>query len=334
MTAVGVWSQLNDIIERNCHVRSLLSIQAHEIGIDNAQNALMGHDEDWFSRALEFLRERFEAKSHVHIRFASWIPIGQLIILSPLKFIWKYLFNLLVGHSIADTGIQFIQIASCHGTELHPFQIITIIPLMIQHVMVNELRRLLGATHRRGPKTTRTFPFANFTRRFVSLHDNDFLVINIFLPCLGNVILGKLGQPFGVLDAVGTEARITSNLAQDIVFRLSMTSEVEGTWQGMEVHDKVYDFQWQITTNVVDNKLFGIDNFEVRSIGLIDWFVDRHVIGTSFLKIEHCLFWIHISVIGSTQFDFFNIFLQQFLRIANAFDKHFLASNAGGAQRL
>jgi hypothetical protein len=102
----------------------------------------------------------------------------------------------------------------------------------------------------------------------------------------------------------------------------------------VQIHDKVDHFEFEIPSNVVGNEFSRIDNFDVGAVGFVNGNVDGHVLLSSFAKILERVLFLHATIIRRGQFNFFNIFFQQFRRIANAFHKHLFGTNAGLFERF
>mmetsp|Transcript_66791 Transcript_66791/g.100711 ORF Transcript_66791/g.100711 Transcript_66791/m.100711 type:complete len:206 (-) Transcript_66791:1015-1632(-) len=205
-----MWSQLNDMVQGNTNVRCFLTIQSHKVRIEDAENALMADDEYGFASAFHLLCQWFQSECDVHIGFAPWIPIRQLVRLPSRKLIGKYLFNLLIRHSIANPRIQLIQIPSRHSSKLHPLSRFSIIPRMFKLVVFDELRRFPRTSQGGRPQSAGAF----------LAHD----LVDVFFSNVCNVFLGELGQSTGVFDASGGEATVATDFAQEVVFGLSVAS--------------------------------------------------------------------------------------------------------------
>jgi hypothetical protein len=106
--AVGAGGQLEEGVEGNFHPGRLLLGNVHEVGVDAAQNGLVGDDDDVLA-ALEFHDDGLQADDHVAIRLTAAVAVVVLVFIAGGEVLRVLLGNFLVGEAIADAGVQFVE---------------------------------------------------------------------------------------------------------------------------------------------------------------------------------------------------------------------------------
>mmetsp|Transcript_14546 Transcript_14546/g.30945 ORF Transcript_14546/g.30945 Transcript_14546/m.30945 type:complete len:586 (+) Transcript_14546:333-2090(+) len=314
---VGVGRQFDNVVQRDRHVRGLLSIQAHEIGVQNPQDALVADNQEGFPDAFHFLRQGFQPERHVHVGFSPWIPIAELVGLPPREFVRKDLLDFLVGHSVAGSGVQLVQIPAWFGTELAPLEVVSVVKGVVKVGVLDELRRFAGSSHGAGPQPAGAFLLLWFFAVAVAI----FVRLVLFLISgPSDFFLGKDRQPPCVLQPSGCEAGIPPDLAQQVVLGLPVPRQVKRPWHGVQIHDKVNDLQREIPANVVHHVPVGVDDLAKGSVVFLYRFVVFFVVGPAVHEIGHRLGFFHSLVIGCAEFDLVDVGQQNGLVVTNGLD--------------
>mmetsp|Transcript_30990 Transcript_30990/g.70881 ORF Transcript_30990/g.70881 Transcript_30990/m.70881 type:complete len:207 (+) Transcript_30990:491-1111(+) len=201
--------QLDDRIERNGDVRRLLPTEPHHVRVQNSMDALMSHHQHRLPDPLHLVRQRLQPQHDVHVRLAARIAIGELVRLTPPELLGIFHLNLFVGHAVAASRVQLVQVAFDHVAELDPVGLVVVVELPADCGMFEELGGLFGAVQGARPKADG--------------HDAFFggaVVVGSFL--YGHFLFGVDGQAAGIFDASFGEARVAANFTEHVILRLSV----------------------------------------------------------------------------------------------------------------
>mmetsp|Transcript_714 Transcript_714/g.1324 ORF Transcript_714/g.1324 Transcript_714/m.1324 type:complete len:213 (-) Transcript_714:955-1593(-) len=107
-------------VQRNSCFRGVFSRQPHKVGVDHAQNRLVGDDDDRVLMSLHVQHNLLDALDDVEIRLPPWVSIRQLVLLTHSIGLRALLGYFLVGHTVKHASEEFVQsppLALSHG---HP----------------------------------------------------------------------------------------------------------------------------------------------------------------------------------------------------------------------
>jgi hypothetical protein len=99
--------QLDKRVQRHFHPGTALLRYVHEVGVDAAQDGLVGDDQDVFA-ALKFHDDGFQADDDVAIRLAAEVAVVVLVFITGLEVGWVLLCNILVSETVADSRVELV----------------------------------------------------------------------------------------------------------------------------------------------------------------------------------------------------------------------------------
>lgn len=105
---VGARGQLDEGVEGYFHPGRLLLGNVHEVGVNTAEDSLVGDDDDVLA-ALEFHDDGLQTDDHVAVRLTAAIAVVVLVFIAGGEVLGVLLGDFLVGEAIADAGVQFIE---------------------------------------------------------------------------------------------------------------------------------------------------------------------------------------------------------------------------------
>ena len=100
--------ELDETVQRNVHPRALILRRAHEVGVDAAQDGLVGDDEDVLA-ALELHDDGLEADDDVAVGLAAGVAVVVLVGVAGGEVVGVLLLDLGVGEAVADAGVQLVE---------------------------------------------------------------------------------------------------------------------------------------------------------------------------------------------------------------------------------
>ena len=106
--AVGAGGELDKAVEGHVHPGAAGVVLLHEVGVDAAEDSLVGDDQDVLG-PLELHDDRLQPGHHVPIRLPAPVPVVVLVLVARHEVLRIRVLDLLVRHPVARAGIQFIQ---------------------------------------------------------------------------------------------------------------------------------------------------------------------------------------------------------------------------------
>lgn len=95
-------------MKRNLHPRTLLLGGVEEVGVDAAQDGLMGDNDDILT-ALEFHDNGFQADNNIAVGLSSSVAVVILVFITGSKVFRVLLGDILVSKTVANTRVEFVQ---------------------------------------------------------------------------------------------------------------------------------------------------------------------------------------------------------------------------------
>lgn len=95
-------------MKRNLHPRTLLLRGVKEVGVDAAQDGLMGDNDDILT-ALEFHYDGFQADDNIAVGLSSSVAVVILVFITGRKVIGVLYGDILVSKTVANARVEFIQ---------------------------------------------------------------------------------------------------------------------------------------------------------------------------------------------------------------------------------
>mmetsp|Transcript_4279 Transcript_4279/g.11079 ORF Transcript_4279/g.11079 Transcript_4279/m.11079 type:complete len:255 (-) Transcript_4279:109-873(-) len=253
----------------------------------------MADDQKRLADPLHLLGQRFQPEGDVHVGLPPGIPVRELVGLPPGELVREHVLNLLVGHPVAGPRVQLVEVPARLLPELHPLEDLPVIERVVELRVLDELGRLLGPPQRARPQPARAL-LGRLLRLLVAVFELvvvrfagqdrlvDLPVVGLILRSgPGDLLLGEDGEPTGVLAAGRGQTGIASDLAQQVVLGLTVPGQVEGPWQGVEVHDEVHDLEGQVSPDVVDDVPVGVDDLAEGTVVLVDRLIVLFVLGAA-----------------------------------------------------
>jgi len=108
LRAVRLGCQPYQRVQRHLHPWTLLLRHVLEVGVDAAEDGLVGHDEDVFA-ALEFHDDGFETDHNIAVRLPAQVTVVVLVIVAGLEVVGIPLFDLGVGEAVANAAVEFVE---------------------------------------------------------------------------------------------------------------------------------------------------------------------------------------------------------------------------------
>lgn len=177
--------------------------------------------------------DRLQTGDDIQVGFPSGVAIGQLVDIPTLPLLGKVLLDLLVGHAVAGTREELVQVVPGPRSHLHPFDLLVVLPDQ-DFGLLDELGGFLGPAHGAGPQPGRGV---------------------LTLLVLYDLLLHKLRQAVSIIDTVLGQPAVAPNATHVVVLALAVTREEEGVRGGAEVHDEVAHLLLQITLDAVQDKM-------------------------------------------------------------------------------
>jgi hypothetical protein len=137
--AIGTRGQLDEGVERNVHPGALSLVLLHEVGVDAAQNSLVGDNKNVFT-SLQFHNNRLKTDDDIAIRLSATVAVVVLVFITSGKILGVSVLDLLVSQTVAHARVKLIK-----G-----------LPLELVVVLRKEARRGDGSSKSRGPHGKRT----------------------------------------------------------------------------------------------------------------------------------------------------------------------------------
>ena len=100
--------ELDETVQRNVHPRALILRRAHEVGVDAAQDGLVGDDEDVLA-ALELHDDGLEADDDVAVGLAAGVAVVVLVFVALRKVFGVLLLDLGVRQAVADARVELVE---------------------------------------------------------------------------------------------------------------------------------------------------------------------------------------------------------------------------------
>mmetsp|Transcript_8666 Transcript_8666/g.23830 ORF Transcript_8666/g.23830 Transcript_8666/m.23830 type:complete len:453 (+) Transcript_8666:609-1967(+) len=297
VAAIGLRGELNHCVERNRHIGSLLSRHAHEVGIDEPEDALVRHHQQGLADALHLHDHWLEAVAHVQVGLSSRVAVAQLVALAQLVLLGHLLLDLLVGHAVADAGVDLVQVGQLPPLHLLPRDdALGLRHAPLDHLVGDETRSLACAPERRGPQA-RGAGRARFRIE-------------------GDHLLSKLAQLARVGGALGGEGGVPANLALHIVLRLAMSRQVEALRALLQIHHQLGDAAEEVAVHVVDLVAVHVRDLDPREVPLrpiiVQWLIGLAHVGGARLQVRNSLLQglarilgrelVHVAHIGGNLF--------------------------------
>ena len=159
----------------------------------------MPDDEHVLAITLELLHQRVQACDDVQVALTARIAVRELILSSQLVFAWICGANFFVRHTVADAGVNLVEISQHARSHLDP-----IFTTACFHFVVLEMTRSeLGALQRRRPKP----------------HRSCFAAVWI----TGNHSVSEIREFLRVRLAHRSESRVTTDFTVRIIFALPVS---------------------------------------------------------------------------------------------------------------
>lgn len=95
-------------MQGNFHPWALLLGRVQEIGVDAAENRLVG-DNDHIFAALQLHDNRFQSDDNVAVRLAAPVAIVVLVLVARGKILGVFLRDILIGEPVADTRVELVK---------------------------------------------------------------------------------------------------------------------------------------------------------------------------------------------------------------------------------
>mmetsp|Transcript_6315 Transcript_6315/g.21621 ORF Transcript_6315/g.21621 Transcript_6315/m.21621 type:complete len:215 (+) Transcript_6315:393-1037(+) len=108
LARVGARLEGDHRVERDGHVGRLLSGQPHEVGVHDAEDALVRHDEQGLRAPLHLHDDGLQAVAHVQVGLPARVAVGQLVLLAPLVLVGVLGLDLVVAHAVADARVNLV----------------------------------------------------------------------------------------------------------------------------------------------------------------------------------------------------------------------------------
>ena len=100
--------QLDERMQRDLHPRALLLRHIHVVGVDAAQDRLVGDDDDVLA-PFEFHDDGFEPDDDVAVGLAAPVAVVVLVVVARLEVFRVAVRNVLVREAVADARVQLVQ---------------------------------------------------------------------------------------------------------------------------------------------------------------------------------------------------------------------------------
>ena len=250
VAAVGLGLEADDRVQGDGDVGRLLAGEAHEVGVEEAEDALVRDDEERLAVALHLVDHRVEAVDHVEVRLAARVAVGELVVLAPLELLGVVLLDLRVGHAVADAREDLVQVRPRDGPELDPLlRVADVVALVVDvRLPVGDVGRgLARAPHGRRPEARGPLGPVGRLRDLRDAELRELLRVGV---------------------ARGREAAVAADLAEHVVLRLAVAAEVEDVGLHVEVAEELDEAAGHVAPDVVDDEAAAVDDLDPAPVAL------------------------------------------------------------------
>ena len=105
---ISLGGELDEGMQRHLHPRALLLGDIHVVGVDAAEDGLVGDDDDVLA-ALELHDDGLEADDDVAVALAAAVAIVVLVVVARFEVLGIEGLDLGVGQAVADARVELVQ---------------------------------------------------------------------------------------------------------------------------------------------------------------------------------------------------------------------------------
>lgn len=106
--AVSAGGEFDESVQRHLHPGTLLLGHVHEVGVDAAEDSLVGNDDDILT-ALQFHDDGLKADDDVAVGLTATVAVVVLVFITGSEILGVFLSDFFVGQAVANARVKFVQ---------------------------------------------------------------------------------------------------------------------------------------------------------------------------------------------------------------------------------
>lgn len=306
--AVSTRGEFDEGVQRDLHPGTLLLRDVHEVGVDAAQDGLVGDDDDVLA-AFQLHDDRLQTDDDVAVGFAAAVAVVVLVFVAGGEVLRVALGDLLVGQAVADTRVELVE-----GLPLQ---------LLVAGRLLQVASGLDGSLEGRSPDddlgVLGDARLAKELGQGASVGFTTLRDVGVTTDLAGQVVLG-----FSVLEMrlVKRSSEVKSKTKE-----ASYARQPDGARLDVEVLDVVHQAAGEVVLYLVDDdSRTDVDELDVgvRLLIVVDGFVGLFVVANAVAEVHSRQLRVLALIVRRGSLDFEDVVHDEILVIADGLDEESL----------